>query len=512
MGKRSNKEALAHRRELQRAKKKQEQQHSLKILIITVSTILLAALLLTGGVFTGSLVYNAYLDSGVGYRGITSYKTEHFKIDNAMLTFYFYDYLYDGILERLGLEHPDELKDQYFTMEDENGKNKEQVSYFTYYIENAAMDFQYDLLYAEAAVNRGVTLDERDRTFISSRLKSFENAASSLGLDVKEYLATRYGRGITLSDIEKVLNITVLADKQYALSYGGQSVSTKEVESYLLSSKQSYIKIDYYLYDLLIPDNATEDQKKAIKERADKLMACETDEEFLAEMRKQFTEDYGTDRDFDEKYLQELVESTLLTESVREITADTDELDSFIHSPDRKAGDSYLAVGKKSYAVIRIAKSRYSVDQPQDELRIIRFDFKNFATKAEGLAAFNALKKELTGKGLDAFLSAAKTENHDRVAAIREGYYLLNSTSSSLATLLSGKLENAKVGDLIEVSNEQSIWLVYYCGKGKTLSEANAEDALRAEKFNKEVDGFADLYEMSYSTSKIYKISPLKKD
>ena len=237
-----------------------------------------------------------------------------------------------------------------------------------------------------------------------------------------------------------------------------------------------------------------------------------SNEEFLAEMRKQFTEDYGNEKDFDESYLNELVEGTLLTETVRKITAETDELDSFIHSPDRKAGDSYLAVGKKSYAVIRIARDRYSIDQPQDTLRIIRLDFKNFATKADALSTFNALKKDLTGKDLDTFCTVAKAENHDRVAALNGGYYVLNSTASSLATLLSGKLENAKEGDLIEVSSDQSIWLVYYCGKGKTLSEANAEDALRSEKFNAEVSQFVDLYDMTYDTSKIYKIAPLKND
>lgn len=510
MGKRSNKEAKAHRMEVQRALKKQERQHTLKIVIATLSVILALTLLITGGVFTGGLIKDAYLDSGKGYRKIVSYKSENFEINNAMLTYYFYDYLYDEILEKLGLDHPEELKEQTFTLSDEDGKNEEKVTYFTYYNEIAARDFQTDLLYAEAALDAGLTLNEKDASFIANRLRSFEKSASSLGVSVKEYLASRYGRGVTLSDIEDTLKITMLADKQYAKSYGGQNVSDEEIRNYLDTTNLNYTKIDYYLYDLLIPENASDEQKEAVRQKAEKLTNCKTDEEFLTELRAQITEEYKNDEDFDEKLVDEMVESSIYTEFVQEITDKTGKLDAFIHDPARKQGDSYLSVGTKSYGVVRIAKERYSTDTPLDTLRIIRFDFENYPSKAEALSAFNALKKSLSPADLEAFSAAAKRESHDYVTAIQNGYYVLKNKEATLSALLAGKLENAKAGDILEVSNEKSIWLVFYCGKGKTVSEIDAEIALRTKKFNAEVNGFADKYEMTYDTSKIYKIAPLK--
>lgn len=510
MGKKSNKEQKAQRLLKQQAAKKQEQKQNFKVVIATLSIILAAALLITGGVFAGTLIHDAYLDSGHTYRKIVSYRSENFKINNAMLTYYFYDYLYDEILDRLGMDHPDELKEETFDLSDEDGKNTETVTYFTYYNEVAAMDFQNDLLYAEAATALGVTLDERDRTFIANRLKSYENAAAALGLKTKEYLASRYGRGVTLKDIEDTLMITVLAEKQYAVSYGGQSVSDAEVREYLDSTNPNYTRIDYYLHDILIPDDATAAEREAIKAQAEKLVNCKTEEEFLKELRAQLTEEYGKDEDFDEKLLEELVADTIYTEAVQTVTPDTTALDAFIHDPDRKKGDSYLSVGKKSYGIVRIARERYSVDEPLDTLRIIRFDFENFPSKAEALSAFNTLKKDLEGKSMEEFSAVAARESHDRVTAMQNGYYVLKNSQTTLATLLAGKLENAEAGSLLEVSNKQSIWLVYYCGKGKTVSETDAETALRTQKFNEEVKGFADKYKMTYDTSKIYKIAPLK--
>lgn len=511
MGKRSNKEQKTQRIEDQRAIKKQEQKHTLKVAIATVSVILAVALLITGGVFAGTAIHDAYLDSGHSYRKIVPFKTEHFKVNNAMLSFYFYDYLYDNVLDRLGLDHPDELKDRTFNLSDEDGKNEETVTYFTYYNEIAAKDLQNELLYAEAAVSQGVTLDQRDRTFIANRLESFKISASSLGLDVKEYLASRYGRGVTLKDIENTLTITTYAAKQNALCYGGQTVTDEEVRAYLDKTNLNYTKIDYYLHDILIPAGASADEKQALREQAEKLVNCKTDEEFLTELRAQLTKEYGEEEGFDDKLLEELVRDTVYTESVLQVTESTGKLDAFIHDPARKQGDSYLSVGTKSYGIVRIARARYSVDQPLDTLRIIRFDYENFPSKADALSAFNTLKKSLAGKSMAEFSAAAKDESHDRVTAMQEGYYVLKpSDTTSLATLLEGKLTDAREGDLIEVSSNKSIWLVYYCGKGKTLSEADAASALRSQKAGAIVDRFFNEYEMIYDTTKIYKIAPLK--
>ena len=202
MGKKSNKQLKERRRVQLEEQRAQNKKQSIRILLSTLCIILCATLLISGGVFGGMAIYNAYLDSGKPYRSIVSYKTEHYQINNAMLSFYFYDYLYNGLLEKMGLEHPSELKGKYFTFTDQETGKEESVSYFNYYNELAAYDFQSDLLCAEAAADFGVSLDERDRSFIANRLKSIENSASTLGMKTSEYISATYGRGVKLSDIE----------------------------------------------------------------------------------------------------------------------------------------------------------------------------------------------------------------------------------------------------------------------------------------------------------------------
>lgn len=507
MGKKTNKERKEQLLLLKKERAKQEKKRSLKILIATISVILAISLLVSAGVLIGNAAYEAYLDSGNRYRNTVHFKTEHFEVNGAMLSFYFYDYLYSGMLETLGADHPDELKDQFMSSSDK--EDSERISYFSYYNEVAGLNLQTDLLYAEVAVSQGTQLDEGDQTAINNRLASFEASAKALGMKEKDYIFQTYGRGVKLEDIKNVLTIVALAEKQYARAYAGQTVSEEEIRAYLAQNNQNYNKVDYYLHILTIPTDASEEEKEKIRQKAEKLTACESDEDFLKELRAQLTEEYGEDEGFDEQLLDQLVENTILSEFVSTITEDTTDLDRFIHDPARKKGDSYLSVGKKSYGVVRIARENYSIDVPLDTLRVLRLDYENFKTKSDALTAFNALKKDLTAKSEEDFISTLRTESQDRVTALLDGYYAMYDEGDTLYQLVAGKLADAKKGELIEVSNDDSIWLLYYCGKGESRSEVTAEQMLRAKKFNATVNNYADTYEMTYNTDKIHQVAPL---
>ena len=507
MGKKTNKERKEQQLLLKKERAKQEKKRSLKILIATVSAILAVCLLISAGVLIGNAAYEAYLDSGNRYRNTVHFKTEHFEVNGAMLSFYFYDYLYSGTLETLGVDHPDELKEKFMSSSEENSQDR--VSYFRYYNEVAGLKLQTDLLYAEVAVSEGITLSQQDQTAINNRLDSFEASAKALGMEEEDYIFMTYGRGVKLTDIEQILEIMALADKQYAKAYAGQTVSEEELRDYLAKNNQNFNKVDYYLHILTIPENATEEEKAEIRQKAEKLTACKSDEDFLKELRAQLTEEYGEDDGFDDKLLDQLVQNTILSEYVSTITEDTTDLDRFIHDPTRKNGDSYLSVGKKSYGVVRIARENYSIDVPLDTLRVLRLDFKNYKTKSDALNAFNTLKKDLSGKSEEEFISVVKSESEDQLTALLDGYYVMYDEGDTLYQLAANKLTDAKEGELIEVSNDDSVWLLYYCGKGASRSEVAAEQMLRAKKFNETVNDYADRYEMTYSTDKIHQVAPL---
>ena len=86
---------------------------------------------------------------------------------------------------------------------------------------------------------------------------------------------------------------------------------------------------------------------------------------------------------------------------------------------------------------------------------------------------------------------------------------MLTDNTATVEQLSGAKLTDKKVGELIEFSNDNSIWIAYYCGKGITASEAYAENTLRSKKFTSMVDDLADKYPMTYDTSKISRIAPL---
>lgn len=506
MGKKSNKQLKEQRRAQLEEQRAQNRKQSLRVLLATLCVILALALLISGGVLGGTALYNVYLDSGKPYRSIVSYKTESYQIDNAMLSFYFYDYLYNGLLDKLGMKHPDELKDNYFTFTDEETNKDEKVSYLTYYNELAALEFQTALVRAEAAEDFGIRLGEREQSFIENRIKGIEQSAAALGLKTKDYIARTYGRGVKISDIRKTLEITHLADKLYATLYGGAEITEGEIRTFLTEHDLNYTKVDYYLHVITMPANATEAERKAALEQAEKLMACTDDEAFLKELKAQLSDMYGEEEGFD---VDKEVESLIMSEFVQPISDKTTDLDRFLYDPDSKEGQNFLSVGERSYGIARIVKEQYSADEPLETLRLIRLDYNNFSSKADALSAMSALKKALQGKSEAEFANAALTESHDLITALQKGFYPLDSAEDTVESLVASKLATAKKGDLLEFSNGQSLWLAYYCGKGLTASEAYAASILRAEKYNEQADGLAEKYPMEYDISKITRLAPL---
>ena len=100
-------------------------------------------------------------------------------------------------------------------------------------------------------------------------------------MDTEAYLSENYGRGVRLTDIEDLLEIEFLAEKERATVSLGLSATEEEINRRLENNGAGkYYRIDYYMvvipYGIEDKDSEEEKEQKRlkVKEQAQALAAC----------------------------------------------------------------------------------------------------------------------------------------------------------------------------------------------------------------------------------------------
>ena len=280
------------------------------IMLIIVAVVVVAIL----AAVTLSLLSN----NGVFLRNQTVVKSEHYKIDAAMMTYYMqFTYeswynSYQSVLSYFSFQTGATWKSQefgsgyetYYLSYSENVK-----TWFDYFAELSQSNAQTLLVYAEAAMadpNFDATLTDEDRQEIQDAVdsiksvyeyyKSYYDYINELyGTNqqyyssYKAYLAGVYGKGVTDQDIYRMQEIQHIAAKYYNWYYDTNYESIKAdengINAYLAEHESTYVKTDYLSYVF----SAT----KADVQRTD----YETDEEYnaaVADANTQFEADKAT--------------------------------------------------------------------------------------------------------------------------------------------------------------------------------------------------------------------------
>ena len=354
MSKKSSAEKLQNKK-LQ--KQEQKKRKIRKSLIIATSVLLVIALLTAVAVAAVNLIDNIIKDSGDRYRETVVFESEHYKVDAAMMSYFFYDMLYDGILEEYDAKKPEELKKIDYGSD---GKS----NLYDYFSEYAATRMRNYILYAEAAIDNGISLGEKELSEIEKRMASFATAAAALDRSEEDYIFGNYGRGINKKDIRAVLELTALADKQLSVLYNEQTATAEEVADYIAEADaMKYYRVDYYMVDLSIDvdpeDGAYQNEHDRIKALTEELAKCHSLDAFLKKAEEIYTGEY-TDEDGNltiEGNIDDLIKGCFFeAEQVERITDDSNVIDEWVYDFARKPGDTLTVDGKRSLAALFMVK------------------------------------------------------------------------------------------------------------------------------------------------------------
>lgn len=308
--------AVEGQRDLLAAKKQAEiesqKKEKHKSIIIGICIALVVVLMI------GVMAYNKISDSGYFLRREVAAESENYKVDAAMMTYFFNTNYqqYASMASYIGIDTSKSLKAQTNPMG--NG------TWFDYFMSNTRAYVNEVLALCEAAKANNISLDEKDQADIDGSISALKATAKSRGYTVNQYLVTSFGVNIKEKDVRHCLELTVLASKYANIYNESLSYGISDCESYYSENPDSFNGVDILKYSISRADfmetdedgNVTGDSEAAqasAKENADKLAAASSADEFKSLIKSYIVDVLGEE----EEHAAEHAEDALIVHALK---------------------------------------------------------------------------------------------------------------------------------------------------------------------------------------------------
>ncbi len=289
-----------------------------------VGTLIVVAVLL---ILVTVVVVSALNSNGAFERNKVMLSSEHYEITVPRMSYMVYaqyqnfvdTYQNSGYMAYIrgtggtGLSTSTPLRQQnYSVTTDETTGETVTVTWFDYFAKSALSSSKELLSLCEGARHYGITLSEEEQANIDLTLETLEYYGKVTGYGTNGYLRNLYGKGVRLSDVRYMLELSALASKYLAL---GQEQAENSVTDALIDNRfdehrgeyenrLDYITVEFTTKFRPASDTAedpaaeneaanvtytTEQQK--YQDRVDALAACADAEAFKTLLKSYFKED-----------------------------------------------------------------------------------------------------------------------------------------------------------------------------------------------------------------------------
>ncbi len=436
-----------------------------------IVTVAVSAVLLVGVLLGALLGLNAYRNSGKGIRDVVVLKSEHFTLTLPMYSYYFRSM--------------------------DKGADKDLV----------AMALTEQLALYEAALADGMKLSEERHRALIEQLEALVGAAEKREQSIDEFLSLQYGRGVKLSDIADLLNMTALAAEKDEAMWNGISIADGDIKQYCKDNSEQFLFCDYLSHVFTVPLNGkmtTEEKEQMValyESYAKRLAEC-ADAEAFAEMVISYEESFAkdadpdallTDADKDEIRASIVFERSSYAAYQQNSDSVLKELNSWLFDGDRKAGDSkvlpYTNLEKNSatVGVYYMTRPLYTNSDPTHTLYDITLSFDKYtkaAAEANAEKAKNAYLKNPTEATLATLAGQYGGGLSEYVA----------HTSELDADLYGWLAQVRKAGDTLVYEASDGWHMVCYMEEGIAECYAQAKNILKADAYEAVMETYRKAY------------------
>ena len=213
----------------------------------------------------------------------------HYTINKVTLNIFFNEEImswygqYGAYASYFGLDFSKDLRDQVYS---KATADKPAVSWYEYFLNLTKSKVQMNLVYANAAHDMGLTLDDEDRADIDAAIAAIDNTAKGYGLKYSDF----YGEGTKREDIVKYYELIALANKYSEVMGEKYKEDLKKDDSAVIKypddHKESFYTADVLKYQIKVDSKGMTDIEydnavKDAKERIQKIAAATNADEFF---------------------------------------------------------------------------------------------------------------------------------------------------------------------------------------------------------------------------------------
>ncbi len=260
-----------------KAKRKQDTKNGKIISAVCIILVAVILLILVCTVLESAGVFNRMTN-------VIQMENGEFKVNKAMMNFFFNEQImtwynqYGSYATYFGLDFSKDMKAQNYSKD---------TTWYQYFLDQTKSQVQLYLAYANAAHTMGLELDKDDHAEIEEVVDTLKTYVKGLGLSYSNF----YGEGVSEGDIKDCYEIIYLANKYSEVmteKYKGElEKDDKDVIAFPDENKEDFYSADVLKYEIKLDEKnfktskEYEDAVKKAKERADKIAAAETAEEFF---------------------------------------------------------------------------------------------------------------------------------------------------------------------------------------------------------------------------------------
>ncbi len=333
-------------------KQKTENKKSAKDKAVALVCVLFAVLI------AAVLVVSLMSDSGVFLRAKTAAETGAVEVDAAMMSYFLNDHILTwyntyGVYVSYGLfslNMSQDFRTQPYGANSSSyeismlGDFDDVSTWYDYFFKSAyegsaalgTIGVEQYITYAQAAKDKGLSLDKEDDKEIKELLKQLDESLKASNASYSDW----YGRGVKKSDVRKCYELIFLAEK-FVEQYNEELIAAldKELESgdavinkFIEDNKSDFYTAEYLSYEISLKSNSyinDEFYDQAVseaKEAAEKIAAAKTPAEFV-----QLIEEYeAADVKETESETESGTEDVSVAESESETLSPEEELESKI--------------------------------------------------------------------------------------------------------------------------------------------------------------------------------------
>jgi hypothetical protein len=235
--------------------------------------------------FVFGIGWSVLENNGITQRSVVTLKSEHYEVNNAMLSYYYKNEYanflnqYGYYLSYFGLDTSKSLKEQKYY-----GGN---MTWYEYFLKAAIDTATEQIILCEAALAAGKKIEEKEQKKIDETIASIKSTAKSYKMPLSQYLSGMYGTGVNMSDVEKCLEMSALASKQYTDMIESYEWDSEDYDKWAGDNKSSIWFVDYMSFPFKADFKKTDDDetkaaaRKAAEDLAKALAEKKTEDEFF---------------------------------------------------------------------------------------------------------------------------------------------------------------------------------------------------------------------------------------